>query len=329
MFRWSPGLPQSAAPVDRCDCCVAQPRHARRHAVGCGREPVSVRRVAVEDRARGKVGLVTTFDEQPNGRTVERFEWLEPAHTLGETELAIESDALRQALAWQVAAELVRRHPKQLRLLGEYTRYGPSLTPMEMRPDGHSWRALHFIVWAKGTHITPLADWTHGRFNWLDVLLAPNLRTYVVHELERLSGLIPPATTPPTMEETIGIRFIAAFMAKTALAPAMRWTAVNGMIVEDDGSYPFEELFAAMPAVHADWAARDSGNDWSTMRYWFLLPHEGELYESPSHAPVAAVDFVSGALWTPDGHRRALMAEYTKHGRQVDALVSRYLPPTQ
>ena len=272
---------------------------------------------------------MTTNNEGPNTRRTEPFQWLEPTHSMGER-LAIESDALRQALAWQVAAELVRRHPKTLRLFMAYIhQYGPALMPMEVRRDGQ-WHALHFLTWGKWMHITPVGhDWSNGRFNWMDVLLAPDRRAYVVQELERQVGLTPPSTTPPTTRATIGVRFIAAFMAKTALAPRVKWLAVNALIEDDDGTAPAEKLLAAFPAVHADWTSRDAEEEWATSRYWFLVPVEtpsDNVYEA---APLAAVDFVSGTLWTPDGKRRDLMAEFIKHGRHVDALVSRYLPPTQ
>lgn len=272
---------------------------------------------------------MTASNEGPNARRTEPFQWLEPAHSMGER-LAIRSEALRQALAWQVAAELVRRHPKTLRLSMAYIhQYGPALMPMELRADGH-WHALYFLTWGTGAHITPVGrDWSNGRFNWMDVLLAPDRRAYVVQEMERQVGITSPSTTPPSTTSTIGIRFIAAFMAKTALAPRVKWLAVNALIEDDDGTAPAEKLLAAFPAVQADWASRDAEGEWATSRYWFVVPVESPSDDVYEAAPVAAVDFVSGTLWTSDGKRRDLMAEFVKHGRHVDALVSRYLPPTQ
>lgn len=106
--------------------------------------------------------------------------------------------------------------------------------------------------------------------------MAPDRRTYVVQTMEQGAGLPAPITTPPTSAETIGVRFIATFMAKTALTPAMRWVAVNGVVEDDDGSSLAGGLFAAMPAVHADWAAHDQEEEWATSRYWFLVPNDGE-----------------------------------------------------
>lgn len=277
---------------------------------------------------------MTGSNEEQNVRAIDRLQWLEPTHSLGETRVTVESDALRQALAWQVAAELVRRHPATLRLYMAYIhQYGPALIPMELRHDGQ-WHALQLMTWTKGMHITPAEqDWSNGRFNWLDVLLAPDRREYVVEQLERQSGLVPPGTTPPTTSATIGVRFVAAFMAKTALAPTLKWVAVNGLVEDDDGASPAADLFETMRAVQIDWSGRDLEDQWSTIRYWFLLPHSSEEDSGPADPkvpqPVAAIDFCSGTLWTPDGERRDLMAEYAKHGRRVDALVSCYLPPTQ
>ena len=273
--------------------------------------------------------MITSNDER-NTRQSEQFQWLEPTHSLGESRLTIESDALRQALVWQVAAELVRRHPTTLRLHMAYIhQYGAALIPKVSRRDGH-WQALHLMTWGKGMHITPTEQaWSNGRFNWLDVLLAPDRRTYVVEQLERQSGLTPPGTTPPTTSATIGARFIAAFLAKTALGPSLNWVVLNGLVEDDDGPSPNDGLFAAVPAVHADWVGRDPEDEWATSRYWFVVPTDNRSDTSPNAPPVATVDFVSGTLWTPDGKRRDLMTEYIKHGRHVDALVSRYLPPTQ
>lgn len=279
-------------------------------------------------------GTTAGPNEEQMARPTERFRWFEPAHALGENRLMVESDALRQALVWQVAAELIRRHPKTLRLhMADIHQYGPALIPMQFNRHGQ-WQALHLMTWGKGMHITPCGqDWSSGRFNWLDVLLTPDRRTYVVEQLERQAGLTPPTTTPPTASTTIGARFVAAFMAKTALAPALKWLAVNGLVEDDEDRSPANELFEAMPAVQTDWSRRDLEEEWSTSRYWFLLPYLSEWDSDPANPPypppVAAIDFVTGTLWTPDGKHRDLMSEYSKHGRHIDALVSRHLPPTQ
>lgn len=274
---------------------------------------------------------MTTNTEDSSVRRAEAVQWLEPTHSLGER-LMIESDALRQSLAWQVAAELVRRHPKTLRLHMAYIhQYGPALIPMELRADG--WEALHRITWGKGMHITPFGaaldtGAPEERFNWLDVLLAPNRREYVVAGLERQAGLTAPASTPETTRATIGIRVVAAFLSKSAIAHEMRWVAVNGVIEDDDGSSPAHHLFAALPGVQADWTSRDPKDEWATSRYWFILHNDGTS-DVDRQAPVAAIDFVSGTLWSTDGLSHDLLAEYAANGRQVDTLVSRYLPPTQ
>lgn len=271
-------------------------------------------------------------DLEPSAGRGEGFDWLEPTHSLGER-LPIVSDALRQALAWNVAAELVRRHPKTLRLSMAFIhQYGPALLPMKQRPDG-TWRPLHLMTWGLGNHITPTAWVSPGgtpadRFNWLDVLLAPNRRDYVVAELERQAGLRPPAATPPTTRRSVGVRFVATFLARTALAPTMGWVVANGLIDDDDGTSTAQDLFNAIPSVREDWESHDRADAWSTMRYWFVLPNEEESswYSQP---PVAAIDFISGRLWSAGGECHDLMAGYATSGRRLDPLVSRLLPPTQ
>lgn len=249
----------------------------------------------------------------------------EPLHSIGER-LAVPTFALRQALAWSVGAELVRRHPGQLRLIEVFPhQYGPALgvwSPGEGRGSGQH---LGLLTIAAGAHITPsTVGWDRGRFNWLDVLLAENRRTYVVSQLEPVFGLNTPTETPATQASSIGYRAIAAFLERTALG-ADRWV-INGGATEDDDSVGVEEqMFQAMPAAKADIANHDPDtHPWhmAESRYWFGCP----IHKGQPQPPTFAVDVVDGVVWR-DSEPVDLMERYRALDRKLDAVVSDAFPP--
>ena len=240
------------------------------------------------------------------------FEVREPVHGLGEP-LMLPSLAMRQALAWWLATELVRRHPREAPSIDEEHRYGVMLDVsvagrrISLATDGHI-----------TPHVEPLD--MDSRLNWLDVLLAEDRRTYVVEQVERVLGLESPRRTPQTTNVSVGPRLLAGFLSKTALQP-LQWQACCGYrYFHDDGSSPFEQMFEAMPAVDADRrAGRHAEGD-----YWFLC-RTRDMWEPGE--PVAAVDVVSGRAWSGEVGPINLMTKYEQLGRSLDALVSAVLPP--
>src|SRR6478609_8707647 len=134
-------------------------------------------------------------------------------HAAGEQH-PVASYAMRQALAWWVAAELIRRHPTHVRV--RESCYPYDCLSLQRR-SSTQWQLVALLGQDLGHHITPLNWGDSERFNWTEVLLAPDRRAYVVAQLELLEGLIPPASTPPTTATSIGPRLIAAFMGRSAL----------------------------------------------------------------------------------------------------------------
>ncbi len=252
----------------------------------------------------------------------------EPLHTTGE-HLYVRSFAMRQALAWWVAAELTRRHPTQLRVVEAHVhQYGMAVTVVSRGTSGlDGWTVAAFLTLGESFHITPdHSDWSRGRFNWLDVLLAADRRGYVVNQLESVLALSPPRATPPTAASSVGVRLISTYLDRTALGPT-RWVFLNGATVDDDSGSPAERLFEALPEVHAD-RAHHTADDavWHMVetRYWFLCPVNAADEAGP---PVAAVDTAAGIAWNEHG-RIELLPAYHRVGNKIDALASQVFPPT-
>ena len=92
---------------------------------------------------------------------------------------------------------------------------------------------VHMNKQEGNTHLTHAAwfdaDADGERFNWLEVLLCEDRRSYVVQQLERAAELRSPAATPSTTVDTIGVRLISSFLQRTALA-RKPWTALNGQL---------------------------------------------------------------------------------------------------
>lgn len=257
-----------------------------------------------------------------------RITFEEPLHSIGER-LFIPSFAMRQALAWVVAAEFVRRHPNDLRVVEAHVhQYGTAVTLFGRGARGFGdGSPVAFLTLGESFHITPLGvDWEAGRFNWLDVLLTRDRRSYVVQQLERVLNLEAPTVTPRTEESTVGARLVAAFLERTALGPT-RWTVLNGATVDDDDASPAGDLFGFMPEVAIDRLKYEpADHPWSLVesRYWFVCPVSNT---DQAQAPVAAVDVAAGLAWASQG-RVELLPLYRQLGGKIDALVSAVLPPT-
>ncbi|MHA6510731.1 TY-Chap2 family putative peptide chaperone [Tessaracoccus sp. Y1736] len=247
-------------------------------------------------------------------------------HEVGESTF-VPTFALRQALAWWVGAELVRRHPDSIRLIEVFPhQYGPALTVWEKSDDAHApGRGLAFLTLGESFHVQPLLEPAlDGRLNWLDVLLAPNRRHDVVERLEAQLQLTPPTSTPSATDSSIGPRVIAAFLQRTALDQD-RWVMTNGAYEDDDGAGVSDRLFESMPEVALD-ATRHLPElhplGLSQSRYWFLCP----IKNGEAGPPVRAVDTTAGVVWL-EGERVSMMDEFRACDRSLDRLVSSLMPP--
>ena len=102
---------------------------------------------------------------------------------------------LREALSWEISAELVRRHPEQLMLA-------------ELHPGGGQYDCMTIVSLqdqekaflnriSKGHINVALRDSLDDRPNWTQVLFADNRRA-VVELIERDLKLVAPRETPLT-----------------------------------------------------------------------------------------------------------------------------------
>jgi hypothetical protein len=226
--------------------------------------------------------------------------------------------ALRQALAWWVGAELVRRHPNSLHLIKTYPGGGQydCLTVVQRTDTAHQpYRIRAYLNMIEMGHITLSGpqdvevDYGEERFNWLEVLLARDRRKYVVKQLERALDFSAPGVTPPTTAQSIGVRLISRFLASTIL-DERRWTAQHGL---DDWYQTPSEMFSLIPGLDPP---RGSPDGWhSANAFWFLCPNE-----YPTEA-IAAIDAWRGLLWDRNGRRVDLMTRYKSLDRVLDRLV--------
>lgn len=250
-------------------------------------------------------------------------------HFAGE-EWSVQNTQLSTTLAWWVAAELVRRHPGELRVIethpggGQYNCVSVYRITDEDGPEV----VVHMNVDA-GAHLTHGSWFDRGddeRFNWLEVLLCDNRRSYVVEQLERLGGLSSPTPTPRTTSESIGPMVISAFLERSVLGPA-RWTATNGVADSDGGLEVRRQLFDQFPDAAGHVSSVEGGLDgYGEYRFWFVGP-AGDAGEFSLAEPAFVVDTWTGHLWARGRDRIDLLEGYTTVDRSLDALVSSACPP--
>ena len=254
--------------------------------------------------------------------TPHRLELDPDIHELGEQ--ATLPFPLVTALAWWVSAELVRRHPhRRLRIVEAHPiSIYDCVTILDLASSrAESQWLVHLNL--EG-HITPEAMIPDGdldrRFNWYEVLAASDRRTYVVEQLERVLGLTPPATTPPTTERSIGPRLLARFAASAALS-ARTWRIRAGFGFGSDWGPFREDLFEAFPMIPTDRFVDHEIPESS--RFWFICDHEGQ--------PRTAFDLENGIAWTPEsreaGHH--LLGMYGAHGSSLDRVLAQVAPPIE
>lgn len=252
------------------------------------------------------------------------------AHTADQ--LPFINFAVALAGAWWTVAELMRRHPGQIRLYETVPIEGGGYWCLTIRRRHHLHLGkllLHINMAGSNYHLTTFtSDGLRDQFSLSELVLAPDRRESIVKPIESQVGLPTPSETPPTVETTVTYRVMAAFMARAAFAgnsangtsrtaADLRWRIAAGF-VENGYQYELYEPFHEIPAP-PDTPGFDPDvmpHTWPD--HWFLL-HEGK--------PVAAFDVSNGIVWN-GGHRHDLMAKYRQLGRSIDRLVTRVLPPT-
>lgn len=251
-------------------------------------------------------------------------------HAIGER-LGVERHGLRQALAWQVAAELTRRHPGNLRVVETHPGGGQyDCVTLLARVEGNGdvelqggWRRMLDLNKATPNDHLTHASWSGDeRFNWVDVLLCSDLRTQIIEPLERTEGLRSPASTPSTVASTVGVRLLAAFASRVAFT-RKPWVLLNGYLDSDGGSEVREDLFAALPTIGEHRRVRHDDDllGIPEYRYWFVV--EGQAHDSGT--PHLAVDTCQGVGYTPAG-TVDLLDRYRTLGGRIDGLASAVCP---
>ena len=260
----------------------------------------------------------------------------EPLHSTGEE--CVVTRSMAEALARWLAAELIRRHPEDLRVIETHPG-GGQYDCISIYHRGRSRNGPKAVDWQQlvvhmniipGSHLSHDAWFASkaemGRFNWPEVLLCDDRRTYVVKQLERSAGLAAPPTMPVAKASSIGPRLIAAFLQRTFLGPA-RWRTDNGFC-ESSGGWASvrEELFEQIPGAQA-WRSQprvENLLDTPEYRFWFLSRERADDTIDP---PAFAVDTWTGHLWNKAGPQIDLLDRYVKGKRSIDTLVSDVCPP--
>lgn len=247
----------------------------------------------------------------------------EPGHV--NEQLSSATAALRQALAWWIAAEMVRRHPKALVVRGSDGHHGPALLICRKPEPSSNGGGQVFIPLGRNFGVVASGS---GESVWIggaDALLAGDRRTEVVGRLKEAIALPSRPATPPTVNESIGPRLIAAFLQRTALERERWWMTSGAGEDQDYGIWDMGQgLFEAMPQLAQDVAnhERPDHSEPPEARYWFLRP----IIRGRHGQPVVAIDTTAGVAWSTS-ERMPLMTEYHKLDRSLDRLVSRVLPP--
>lgn len=252
-----------------------------------------------------------------------RMVWYdERLHELSST-VIVSSPSTIQALAWWVAAELIRRHPHELMVVEAQPASGLANALILVQrddPDQNTLARLWFTP--EPAYSTPHDEQVTGHLSWLEILLAPNRRTDVVERIEIQLGLQAPRQTPPTDVRSIGPRVLAAFLQRTTLERPL-WAVSNGAYANQDDAGARNDLFASMPAVRDDRSGRYAGVDEyrASQHYWFI----GPVVEGKARTPVAAINTAAGLAWH-HGQRFDLLDLYERANRHIDAVVNSALP---
>jgi len=227
--------------------------------------------------------------------------------------------------SWQVAAELVRRHPNEFVVIETHPGGGQydCLSIYERRGVGDRPRFLNFAHLNRipRGHITS-RGWgvDEKRLNWVDVLFADDLRNEIIIPLEDYGSIAPPAQTPPTTPSSIGVRLIAEALS-LRVATRSPLVALNGVHDSSNGSGIRGELFAEFQAITNVMSESDDF-DIETVpayRYWFVCVGADGGSERRT---LFGVDTWDGKLWYKNESEVDLMDLYKDYGSDITTMAS-------
>lgn len=133
-------------------------------------------------------------------------------------------DAVGETLAWQVLAELIRRHPQRLWI--ETGTHDIGTEQAFILDVDHAEPRLLGYFGLPGSNATALAD-TSGPANWRDFYRRDDPRDWLL-EFERAMGLAPPnAGLPASTPRSLAVRWAGAFL-RSQVSGRHRWVAGGG-----------------------------------------------------------------------------------------------------
>lgn len=212
--------------------------------------------------------------------------------------------ALADTATWQLAVELVRRHPDELWVIRTH--------PMDGHYDCLSVRRLGDVLGSpsvainrNGTHVKiDRFDGEAGSaesplMSWGDAFAAADPRDWI-RNLERAAGLRPPTRgLPPSTRSSIALRWIGMFL-RIHLGSRERWTAWNDWSEIDFDESPTD--FDAIPAArHWLRAQNDPG---AAAHVWFVGVDEN------GDKNISFALNSSGTLWSATGESVDLLDAY-------------------
>lgn len=244
-------------------------------------------------------------------------------HSAGE-KIAVPRHYAEMA-SWQVAAELVRRHPEKFVVIETHPGGGQydCLSIYERRGDGDGPKFPNFAHLNRipRGHITSRGWGVEAdRLNWVDVLFADDLRNEVIIPLEDYGAITSPSHSPPTTPSSIGVRLIAEVLS-LRVATRKPLTALNGVADSSYGSGIRGELFAEFPAI-TNVVSESEDFDIETVpayRYWFVCLGASSGSE---RSVLFGVDTWDGKLWFRNEAAVDLMNLYRDYGSDITTLAS-------
>ena len=226
---------------------------------------------------------------------------------------------VKQAAAWRLLAELVRRHPR--------------LQILEMHAGGGQYDEV--VLWDPQAMSTPVRCNYVGRVHvapfssgeqvasWIDLLTREPRQ--LVGWVEQVTGLGSPRGVPHSTPESLTYRAIAHLVASRAFErEGVRM--LNGVFSSSAyGDGVREAAFDAVPSIHPHRraATKDSPNGMGEWRFWFAC---ARTPGSDDAAPVLAFE-ATGHVWKagPDvGDRFDFNRTYEAVGRDFAQLMARF-----
>ena len=212
---------------------------------------------------------------------------------------------IREVLSWRLAAEVMGRHPGELRLVeahgggGQYDElriYGrsaeqPATFLISLNRSG----GAHF----RGADAAPWVTF------WEDALAAEDPKAIVDEQLEGRAELASDGHLRAATPEVVTVRVIALLLAHTAFERE-RWEARSGCCDSSYGTSVRHTYFDPFPLCHQRLEHKEPGDLMGEpgYRFWFLVKN-GD--------PRLAFE-ENGRAWDRDGEELNVVARYSRAG---------------